>query len=398
MGSCRSWRVLTAAVGVTLAACATGSAGEGGIETAASPAGADERAPAGDADGSAEGEPSVDEVLAAIAAQDLTPEERLEYLHERAVEEGEILVYSSSHVGINEAWVDGFRAAYPDVGSRFVRGQNPELFERLRAEARAGRHVVDVVQISASVGAVLQGDGLLARHHGVPIPEDYPSEYVEDFAAVVWLAPVLIAWNTDLVAPDAAPREHDDLLAPQHSGCVMNNAPTPIATMIAERGYDATETWLQGFIDNGGIAQVIRSTAVLGSVAAAEFDCAVNATGHAVEAMIVDDGAPLEWHAPDPTPVIASSIYIHGHTSRPHAAALFMHWMLSEEGARVVADDGRLPPYPDVPVRYERLRPFVEPGSELAGRLRHLTAEELTEVGDQSFELLERYFATGPAS
>lgn len=372
---------------LVLAACGTADTGPSGDSDPST--NVDEQAPDGDP-------ATAEEVLAAIAAMDLTEEERVAYLRERAIEEGGVLHYSDTIIDTNEAWAAGFSAAYPEIDHSFVRVPNVDLVERVLAEARAGRVVADVIQMSNSVGAVIQSEGLLARHHGVPVPEDYPDRFVDDYALLAYRSGNVIVWNTDLVADEDAPRELEDLLEPQHSGCVFTGSPTPVAAWIVTYGYEETEAWFEAFLANGGIAQAGSTSGFLRQLAAGEFACLLGGHTHATEALIAD-GAPLEWHAPDPTPAVVGNIYIHRDTTRPHAAALFVHWMLSREGgAQVVADEGRFSPYPDVPLAYERLQPLADPESEVGRRLRHLSVEEMLEVDRSALELIERYVDAEP--
>lgn len=334
---------------------------------------------------------TVEEVLAAIAAMDLSEEERREYLYEKAVEEGEVLFYSSMNVQTNEAWAELFRGTYPEIDLQFVGlGRPADLLERIRAEARAGRHLVDVFQ-GATVGAVLEQEGFVAAHHGVPVPPGFPAQYVEDLGILLTITPQVIAWNTNLVSSDEAPRTFDDFLEPQHAGCVFSGGPTWVATMIVERGYDGTEEWMQRFIENDGVVEIASTGGNTRNMAAGEFPCMVYAHTHTLEPMIVDDGAPLDWYAPDPTPAAAQRIYISQEARHPHAAALYVHWVLSEQGAQVIADDSRIPLHPGIETSYERLRGFSEPGSDLQQRLRPLRSDESLRVEEQALELIERY-------
>lgn len=87
-----------------------------------------------------------------------------------------------------------------------------DLLESVRAEARAGRQLVDVVQ-GATVRAVLQNEGRVPPHRGVPVPEGSPEEYVGDQRIMLALPPQAIAWNTTRVPDDSVPREIEDSIA-----------------------------------------------------------------------------------------------------------------------------------------------------------------------------------------
>jgi ABC-type Fe3+ transport system substrate-binding protein len=266
-----------------------------------------------------------------------------------------------------------------------------DRMKRILAEARADRHLVDVIETTSVSGVALQAGNLLASHHGVPVPDGYREQFIEDWAVVSSLNPQVITWNTNAISEEDAPRTWDDFLEPEHSGCVLDaGSQSFIAGMITDRGYEATEAWVEGFLSNDGvIRRGLGATAR--ALAAGELDCAVYLNLHSVESLIVDDGAPLAWHAPDPTFASASSVHIYKHTVRPHAAALLANWILDSGGADIVVDDGRLSVHPEVELRYERLQPFVTPGSEPEQLLRPVLADVAMEVDEQAFQLIETH-------
>ena len=339
------------------------------------------------------------EALEEVAALDLSPEETVEHLAERAREEGEVLLYGSSNAALLEAWAERFEADYPDIDLEFVRLPPTELEERILAEARAGRHLVDVVDVNAVVGTALRDEGLLADHHQVPIPADFPSAYTGGWHATTQLMPNVMAWNTDAVEADEVPTSWEDFLDPAHAGCWLNVDPRTFVTMlVVERGQDGAESWLRGFLDNGGRVAESHS-GMTRSLAAGEYDCAVYLFDYDVEGLIVEDDAPLAWEPADPTPANSINAHLADEAANPHAAALLMHWLLDPDGgAAVVRDEGRLAPHPDVEPLRERMRPWVVDGSELAELLLPIGPELAAEHGEQVTELIEEYLVPGVAA
>lgn len=332
---------------------------------------------------------SIEDILQALGEMDY--EERLATIEEKAHEEGAVLLYGSSNIELQEAAAKAFNEKYPDINMLYVRSKSEDIGQRLEAEARAERHLVDVVAVNAVVGAGLFDEGLLANHYGAPIPPGIPARYVNDWGATQYISPNVITWNTDLVSNEEAPRTLDELLDPKWKGKVAFDvgANNFVAGLVHDRGEDGAREYLEKLIiDNEAL---IRSghTNMTKLMAAGEFPLAVELYAYKVEGMIVDDDAPLGWHAPEPTAANATGVYIYKHTTRPHAAALLMHHMLSKEGAQVVADTGRISVNTGVELAYPNLQPFIQEGTPEYERLLPISPELAIEVEAVTRELLE---------
>lgn len=381
---------------VLVVACATGRVPVP-VEAAAPPGSAGAPPESGSATGG-EDPLTVDEVFARIAAMDLTDEERVAYLEERAREEGRVLLYGVQQLDLQEAWVDAFTADHPGIEYEFVRQRGAEVYERFTAEERAGRHLADVVYVDPMTGAALRELGLFAELHGVPVPPGYPDRYVASWAVGGMLTPHVIAWNTGLVDDGRAPRDWDDFVRPEHAGCVIDSdASQFVAMMLATRGRDATVDWLVGFAENGGVVRE-GLPGMAQAVAAGEHHCAVYLHAFFVEELIVEDGAPLGWHAPDPSPVNVTAAHVSSHAPHPHAAALLVHWLTGERGSRFVADMGRIPANPAIRLGRDRLRPWNELDSDLAERSFLVDPPGAVEVFSEVRDLVERYVLPGLVS
>ena len=334
------------------------------------------------------------EALAELVERVPDREERMAELERLAAEDGEVLLYAVSNVDLLEDWVEGFESDYPDVDLEFVRlVPATDLQERVLLEADAEQHLVDVTFVTSFALHDLHEAQVLADHHEAAIPPGFPSRYLDASFGVVQLIPNVISWNREAVAdPDAVPRTWDDLLEPEHAGCAMHAEPHALlATLIETRGLDEAERWLEGFLDNDGVL-VDQQQAASRSLASGEVPCAAYLFLHDVEPLIVDDGAPLEWHAPDPTPAHVNGVSIAEQAPNPYAAALLMHWMLDPDGGQAtLGATGRLPAHPDVPVAYERLEPWGGPESDQSQRLRPVMPERAEQFDEDVWELIERH-------
>ena len=89
------------------------------------------------------------------------------------------------------------------------------IFQRVEDERNLGLHEVDVVcSTDESHFVRWKRDGLLAPYVPQDVAQHFPSDAVDPdgmYAAVFsWLSP--IAYNTQLIKPDGAPRAFADLL------------------------------------------------------------------------------------------------------------------------------------------------------------------------------------------
>lgn len=334
---------------------------------------------------------TVDELLANIASMDLSADEQLEYLYERAVDEGQVTFYGVQPLRVQDPLAQAFQDEFSGIDYEYIRIGSDDMRERLLLEQQAGRHIADVISVQSHIGSRLRDAGLLAEHHGVPVPDSYPADFVGEWSVGSAIVPHVISWNTNTISDDDAPQEWDDFLLPDHSGCVIDSAAFGFTqAMVLERGFEGASKWFQAFIDNDGEVRRGHSEAPR-ALASGEIDCAVYTFHQITERMISEDDAPLNWHAADPSPAAVTSFYISQDSPNPHAAALLMHWLLDVEGAQVIADHHFQTVHPEVKQPLEGLRPWHEAGSELERRLLPVHAEEAGEIADEVEQLIDTY-------
>jgi iron(III) transport system substrate-binding protein len=95
-------------------------------------------------------------------------------------------------------------------------------------------------------------------------------------------------------------------------------------------------------------------TLLIQLLAAGEISAVVNVNGHAVEQFRVK-GAPVDWVAVNPVIVGVHPIAVSAKASSPNSARLFLDFVLSREGQKIISDMQRIPTRLDVPPKLERL-------------------------------------------
>src|SRR3954468_4577958 len=162
-------------------------------------------------------------VSAAPAAEPVT-----DALVEAAKKEGKVVYYTSIDLPIAEKIAKTFEAAYPGIAVRGERTGAERVFQRIAEEYGSNIHAVDVVNSSdASHLIVWKRDGLLAPFVPEDVAKHYPAEHKDpdgQFASFrVWLS--IIAYNTNLVKAEDAPKSFADLLDPKWKGKIVKAHP-----------------------------------------------------------------------------------------------------------------------------------------------------------------------------
>lgn len=329
-------------------------------------------------------------VYAELAA--MPSDERMAEIVEKAKEEGTVLMYGASPIGYQESWSEAFMEKYPEIQVLFVRAKSNDLAPRLQAEARAGKQLADVIEVPAEIALELRDADLIADHQGVAFPDGLPEEYTEGtWFANTYLIGNVIAWNTDLVSEDEVPETIDELLEENWRGrVVMDVAPQAfVQGLIAERGYEGAEEFLKALFANDAQVRTGHS-AITNAQAAGEFDLSIETYTLSIEPLLAQ-GAPLEYMAPDPTPGHGTGMVIAKGTQRPHAAALYAHFVVGAEGGQLSAENGGIPVHPEAEFTYERLKRFVTPGTPENERFLPITPSRLEEIGTGALDLIDQY-------
>ena len=135
----------------------------------------------------------------------------------------EVMLYSSMQEQQLETIKEGFEAAHPEYQLRYQFGGTGKIMTKLNTEVQFGDVRADVILTSNPVHYVL----LKENHMLYP----YISTEIEDIAAPfrndeyyytgALLFSGVIAYNTELVAPEEAPRSWQELLDPKWKGRII---------------------------------------------------------------------------------------------------------------------------------------------------------------------------------
>ena len=325
--------------------------------------------------------PSVETLYADINKLPLA--QRQARLEEGARREGAFTYYSISAAELIAAYVKGFTTRYPYIKADFYRGSGNQLVVRTMMEHKTGRLAADVISVGTENVMALKRSGIWARYHS-PEAQNYPREQYDrnGYFHADSLGLATIAYNRDLVKKEEAPKNYGDLLDPKWKGAVTIDLEPERAmlTWLSVWGEAKTREFVQKLLANG--ASVRRGHTLQGQLlCAGEFKIAAELYPDGILRM-KQKGCPAEIVFPNPTPALAGGNYgININAPHPHAAALFVDFVLSAEGAKILSGTGRIPRRKGARPMYDELANLEERGIPL-----HVVTAEQTDQVSKAME------------
>jgi iron(III) transport system substrate-binding protein len=308
----------------------------------------------------------------------LPAQQRQSRLEEGARREGIFKYYTISNAELAAAYVKGFTAKYPFIKAEYYRGSGNQLVVRTMMEHRLGKLEGDVISVGTENVMALKRAGIWARYRS-PEAQFYPREqYDKDgYFHADSLGLATIAYNHQLVKKEEAPKGYADLLEPKWKGSLTIDLEPERALLawLGAWGEAKTRDFVQKLLANG--ATVRRGhTQQAQLLCAGEFKVAVELYPDAILRM-KQKGCPATIVFSNPTPALAGGNYgINVNAPHPHAAALFVDFVLSADGAKILSGTGRIPRRKGARSVYDELANLEEKGVPLF----IVTAEQTEEL------------------
>jgi ABC-type Fe3+ transport system substrate-binding protein len=296
-----------------------------------------------------------------VAAQAAEPDAALIAAAEK---EGQVVWYTGLIVNqIVRPMAAAFEAKYPAVHVQYSRASNTDTTLKILNEARAHRVQADVFDVTSGIFPLL--DAQVVAAYPPKAAAHYPTAFREPHG--YWTATnvyfLTVAYNTNLVTPDQAPRNFADLLDPKWQGqmawsseLAVQDAPGFIRNVLTVMGQDKGMDYLRRFAAQKPVPIAASPRTVLDQVIAGEHKLAVMVYNHHV-AISAAQGAPIAWVKLEPLVALFTMMGVLKDAPHPNAARLLEEFVLSEQGQKVMAANDYLPADPDVPARIPELKP-----------------------------------------
>lgn len=269
----------------------------------------------------------------------LTGSDREQRLVAGAKKEGKVVYYGSGNVRDNQELVAEFKKRYPFLDVEYSGGSGTRVVERVNTEFLARHYVVDVVNANAFRIPKLLQAGVVGRYTP-PVRRELDSALLDaqDRFLPLYTTAMVIGYNKARIAPSDVPKGYGDLIHPKWQG-------RQIALDL-----DA-HSWFMGILGTMGEREgleycrklaaqdlVRRSGHTLATqlLIAGEFNFQIEAFLHSL-LDLKEKGAPIDYVAPNPLLLRPPSVVsITAHAPHPHAAALFVDFLLGSEGGQKI--------------------------------------------------------------
>jgi iron(III) transport system substrate-binding protein len=279
---------------------------------------------------------------AAPPASAVTPQ-----LVEAAKKEGKVIWYTSVDLPLAEKVAKAFEAKYPGIAVRVERSGAERVFQRIGQEYASNIHAVDVANSSDAAHFIIwKNQNMLEAYVPEDVAKFYPAEHKDpdgQFASFrVWLC--IIAYNTNLVKKEEAPKSYADLLDPKWKGKLVKAHPgysgtimTATYQMQRDLGWDYFEK-----LAKQNVMQVQSSADPPKRLALGER--AVMADGNEYNIFeIGEKGGPVApVYAKEGSPIIVGPTGMFKAAPNPNAAKLFCNFSFSPECQQLIIDVGGL--------------------------------------------------------
>jgi iron(III) transport system substrate-binding protein len=259
----------------------------------------------------------------AYAAQ----KEQLADVIKAAEKEGEALWTSTLTEEEAGGFVKAFQKEYPKVKVTYTRQHGGEAMELLKREYQTGRIMYDVVQIHPDAMFEFLEIDAIERVSWVdfgiaPGLIRYDNRFVGVFED-----PFCILYNTNLIKPDAAPKNWEDLLDPKWKGKIVTDTrPSGFLRLTGVWGTAKVLDYLRKFGENKPIF-MRGQTQTISLMAAGEYMLAAPSYLHSYVEVGEQKGGPIGYNLTNPLPTEFASYGIIKGAKHPNAGKLFMVWM-----------------------------------------------------------------------
>lgn len=270
-------------------------------------------------------------------------------LIEAAKKEGQVMYYTTMTLSQSEKVVKKFEQKYPFIKVDLFRTGGGPLLNKIQTEARGGRYAWDVVSGRGEMVLPLMEDKLLAPYRS-PESKKIGSDLVgkEGYWTAYYVNPYVLGYNTNLVKKDEVPKTYDQLLDPKWKGkkiSIDNEAYGLLSGLIRAWGKEKAVSYFRKLAAQEPVPMRGNTNRVQLTMAG-EFSLII-AYAPTIQRE-TSRGAPIDWVPLEPVAVQVNPVMLAANSPHPNAAKLFIDFVLSKEGQKMLVGFRRIPVNDDV--------------------------------------------------
>ena len=303
---------------------------------------------------------------------------------EAAKQEGKVNVYGAQVPQAMKPLHAAFEKKY-GITVEYWRGSSTQVSERALTEWRAGKPGFDVVEGNRGVQLIMRDEGLFQKFIP-PSSEKFPAQFKEkDGMITPWrVLPISILYNTEMVKTGDLPKTFDDLASPKWTGKTTMPDPTrhtTTAQFLWNLNKFKGDKWLD--LVKALAKQkplLVESLApVTTTIIKGEAPVGITYIKYIKQYKGPVDYVVMDKYLTDP-----NYMSLGAKASHPNAAKLYLEYICSPDGQKLVAEEGEFVMYPGIfpPIRdAEKVAPrmvFMDnPSEEEFKKLMTVTFREI---------------------
>ncbi|HEY7165239.1 MAG TPA: ABC transporter substrate-binding protein [Candidatus Binatia bacterium] len=283
---------------------------------------------------------------------------------ERARKEGEVVFYSTMTVASFNDLNKAMREKYPFMNIRQIRLGPAQQLARIMQEQRAGQLLCDVIYNNLLHIVYLKNSGVLGRYESAE-NKFLMKEAVD--ADGFWVGGdidiLVTGFNTGLMSRGEVPLSYDGFLESRLKGqmAINTNNPYALVGMVSLHGEEQGIAYMKRLAQQN-LRPVQGFTHMSNLLAAGEYPIALMSQVTKIEEL-KEKGAPVDWAPNNPNFSTVGAYGLNRAAAHPAGARLFIDFVLSDQGQRVLGHTGKLPMRRGVPTQSKSIDRLLESGS-----------------------------------
>jgi iron(III) transport system substrate-binding protein len=276
--------------------------------------------------------------VADLAAHDKPDREQLLYAGAKA--EGKVTWYTSLAGGSYKELASTFEGKYPGVKVEAYRATSQELTARVIAESQSRRFIVDTLESTIPLLRFMRDNKLLTPYFS-PALQKYPDFAKEKTgkSLVYWAidreSHIVLSYNKNSIPADLVPKNYEGLLNPKLKDKIgLAGSDTGTRTIGAMLKFKGDE-YLHKLKTQNPAVHNVSGRALLDLVVSGEVGLSPTTFRNHAEVSIAQ-GAPIGWVPMEVVPTNSGSTAVSAQPPHPHAALLFVDFLLGPDGQKVL--------------------------------------------------------------
>jgi iron(III) transport system substrate-binding protein len=277
-------------------------------------------------------------------------------LIEAAKGEGVVSYYTTMTLSQSKKVVDRFQKKYPFIKPELFRGGGDEVLNRILNEARGGLNAWDVVSTRGDSVLTLRDAELITSYRS-PESKFIDRDMIDDegYWSAYYVNPYVLGYNTKLVKKEEAPKTYEQLLDAKWKGkklSIDDSAYGFLAGLIRAWGKEKAVEYFKKLAAQEPVVMRGNTNRVQLTMAG-EYPLII-AYAPTIQRE-TSKGHPMDWVPLEPVPVQVNPMMLAAKAPHPNAGKLFVDFLLSQEGQKMLVGFRRIPVRGDVDADPPRL-------------------------------------------